>query len=598
MKNIQSISSLLFTFCGILLLSTVFMTDTELEDGIVIGKVHWFHQVMIFLSICCFIILIKSRKFITISFSDVLVLLLAIVVVLTYDWQLNPAPEKILFGTQLVILWFLLRFIFNGWAKLKLVFIIIIIITGVIEALLGIAQLHGLLESNHTLFNLTGHFYNPGPYSGYLALILPICLWVIFNFKKDNKWLMGLAGVCLFSILVVLPAGMSRTAWLSAVFSSGWVCWMQFLGIKKTKNIIKNNRILSIISAISLFALLCYSLNGIYRLKEDSANGRFYLWKVTSMAFLEQPFTGTGVGGFRVAYANTQAKYFSSVEAKKSEKILADCPHYSFNEFLQLGLELGVIGLSLFVTLLVYSLSQGIKNRHIGVVGGLLSLIIFSFASYPLQLPEFWVVFIVLLVIANSEVSIDLPKFKILNENKSTFVIIGGLTLCSVFIFYQQEKYIIGYEKWHTAKILYNYKVYNAAQEEYKNLATLLKHRSELLFEIALCFNREKQYEKANDLLYQAMKLSSDPMIYYVAAQNEQQMGNYTEAEKLLLHIIKILPVRIYPYYLLAKLYLEPTFFHENKFINAASVVLYEKPKVYNDAIWKMRKEIGEFILK
>lgn len=480
---------------------------------------------------------------------------------------------------------------------MRLVFLVMIILTGLIEALLGIGQLHGLVESNHALFNLTGHFYNPGPYSGYLALVLPICLWVIFNFKR-NKWLICLAGICSFFILAVLPAGMSRTAWLSAFFSSGWVCWMQFLGCKKTKKILNKNRVLAIFSTISLFVLLCYCLSGIYQLKKDSADGRFYLWKVTGLAFLEQPFTGTGLGGFRVAYADAQAEYFSSGEATISEKMLADCPYYGFNDYLQLGLEQGVIGLGIFVTLLVYSLFQGVKKRQVGVVGGLLSLIMFSFASYPLQLPEFWVVCIVLLVIANSGTSIETQELVNLKKDKLSFIIMGGLAMCAGLVFFQQEKYIVGYEKWHTAKILYNYKVYNAAQEEYKDLETLLKHRSELLFEIALCFNREKHYKEANDLLYQAINLSNDPMIYYVAAQNEQLIGNYDEAEKLLLRAIDILPARIYPYYLLAKLYLEPAFFHEEKFMNAANIVLYRKPKVYNDAVGKMREEIDRLMSK
>lgn len=87
------------------------MTDSNLEDGIVMGKVHWFHQVMLFLSICCFIVSIKYRKSFIFSFPDILILVWVVSAASTYDWQLNPAPEKILFGIQLVILWFLLRFI-------------------------------------------------------------------------------------------------------------------------------------------------------------------------------------------------------------------------------------------------------------------------------------------------------------------------------------------------------------------------------------------------------------------------------------------------------------------------------------------------------
>ena len=88
------------------------------------------------------------------------------------------------------------------------------------------------------------------------------------------------------------------------------------------------------------------------------------------------------------------------------------------------------------------------------------------------------------------------------------------------------------------------------------------------------------------------MKLSGDPMIRYIAAKNEQSMGNYQKAENLLLHAIDMLPERIYPYYLLTKLYSEPTFFQEDKFIKAADAVLKKEPKVESTAIREMREEV------
>jgi len=51
-----------------------------------------------------------------------------------------------------------------------------LIILGGIEAIWGMRQIYGLAISNHSLYALTGSFYNPGPYSGYLAMIFPICL--------------------------------------------------------------------------------------------------------------------------------------------------------------------------------------------------------------------------------------------------------------------------------------------------------------------------------------------------------------------------------------------------------------------------------------
>ena len=45
----------------------------------------------------------------------------------------------------------------------------VFILYGVVEAVWGIRQVYGFTYSNHSLYALTGSFYNPGPYSGYLA---------------------------------------------------------------------------------------------------------------------------------------------------------------------------------------------------------------------------------------------------------------------------------------------------------------------------------------------------------------------------------------------------------------------------------------------
>ena len=50
----------------------------------------------------------------------------------------------------------------------------VLIVLGGIEAIWGLRQIYGLAVSNHSLYALTGSFYNPGPYSGYLAMIFPL----------------------------------------------------------------------------------------------------------------------------------------------------------------------------------------------------------------------------------------------------------------------------------------------------------------------------------------------------------------------------------------------------------------------------------------
>ena len=608
MKYRQYISYSLLAISGVFLLCTVFATDTGLANGLVTGKVLWFHLAMLLLAACSLVaaVLTKPAKPFVFSVADGLVLVLAVIVALTYNRQLDPEPEKMLFGGQLVVLWFLLRFILTGWPQLQLFFLAVVVATGGIEAVSGMRQLHGFEGSNHSLFRLTGDFYNPGPYSGYLAIVLPVCLWMILEWGKEKRAhshasLRYLGWIGLLAIIVVLPAGMSRTAWIAAAVSCGWVYWVQRIGWEKTKKYMDGNRTLTIVSSILILISIAGALAGIYLLKKDSANGRLLLWKVTGQAIREQPWTGTGTGGFPAAYAEAQAEYFTSGKASETEMMVAGCPEYGFNEFLQIGLEQGLVGLMVFVLLLSYSLFRGVKNRQAGAAGGILALMVFSLASYPLQLPEFWVVLVVLMGVANSNTPVDADISVDANTPPTpsregrkilSVTMIGILVICCGWIFWQQKGYYEGYKKWNTLKMLYNSKAYEAAGEGYEKLVPLMGHKPELLFEAAQCLSKSERFKEANRLLERAMKLSGDPMIHYMAAKNEQSMGNYQKAENLLLHAIDMLPERIYPYYLLTKLYSEPTFFQEDKFIKAADAVLKKEPKVKSTAIREMREEV------
>ena len=64
----------------------------------------------------------------------------------------------------------------------------------------------------------------------------------------------------------------------------------------------------------------------------------------------------------------------------------------------------------------------------------------------------------------------------------------------------------------------------------------------------------------------EALQRSCDPMILNVIGKNYQQMGDCLSAEDWFIRSTHRLPGRIYPYYLLAKLYAEPGFRQPDKF--------------------------------
>ena len=89
------------------------------------------------------------------------------------------------------------------------------ILAGAVEAVWGLAQVYGFTVSKHSLYALTGSFYNPGPYSGFLAMTLPVCLYEWLKRRKEKKTAIYYIALSVLVLLIcVLPAGMSRSAWM------------------------------------------------------------------------------------------------------------------------------------------------------------------------------------------------------------------------------------------------------------------------------------------------------------------------------------------------------------------------------------------------
>ena len=218
----------------------------------------------------------------------------------------------------------------------------VLIILGGIEAIWGLRQIYGFAVSNHSLYALTGSFYNPGPYSGYLAMIFPLCLheWLNLKEKTERTWIeqgkyyMAL-GVMLL-ILCVLPAGMSRSAWIAVAVSGAWVYGMHVSWGSRLKAIRKRYKkkvVLACIAGGIIFIMVVYSL---FQLKATSANGRLFMWKISTLAIAESPVIGHGTGNFVSAYGRAQESYFANEEYSETEELVAGSPEYAFNEY-QIG---------------------------------------------------------------------------------------------------------------------------------------------------------------------------------------------------------------------------------------------------------------------
>lgn len=599
MKRIYYTDCFFLSLLGVLMLCTPFATISGLVNGIIVGKLYWVQLVVFIFSIyILFSLFIKSDNIrLSFSWTDFIFFLIGIWAAITYSWRLDAEPEKILFIGQMVVLWFILRYTICKYPMFINWFLVVFIGIGFIEAIWGFKQIQGWTYSNHSLFRLTGSFFNPGPYSGYLAITLPVALGVLLKQSKRNLSYY-FSALCTLTIIVVLPAGMSRSAWIAATCSCLWVYAMYRLDWKRLKITLRRHKKLYIIGGIFGCILLSGGSTYLYTLKKDSADGRLLMWKITAKAIQEQPVTGTGLGGFPAAYAEAQAEYMASGKASEQEKLVAGCPEYAFNEYLQIGLEQGLIGLALFIGWLGLVFYNGIRNKRYACCGGVMSLALFAISSYPLQLPEFWVMLIFLGVMCVTPDTTEIKGDELMPKSYEGWkrIFLVGIAITGIGLFWGQKEYYRAYQKWNRAQMLYHNKAYEPALEVYEPLYPLLKHKPEFLFEAAQCLSKTGEYEKANNYLNRAVLLSADPMLYYVMAKNEQSLGEYRQAEKHLLHAINLLPERIYPYYLLANLYAEPAYYQPVKLRMAADSVLTKKPKIESTAIKEMKENVRKML--
>ena len=413
-----------------------------------------------------------------------------------------------------------------------------LIAAGALEAVWGLLQVYGYEPSNHSLYALTGSFYNPGPYSGFLAMCVPVAL---------HEWLEGkriwkhVSLVALVLMLVVLPSGMSRSAWLAALVASGYVLGMHYRErLYRYRNVFWIGGLLLILLGI-----------GAYHWKKDSADGRLLMWKVATQAVLDQPWQGVGWEYVAGAYGDAQERYFASGAASEQEAHVAGAPEYVFNEYLQVAMAWGVPALCGILLLVGGCFCLGHRGRMFGVCGGLLSLGVFSFSSYPFQFVEFIVALIALLVAC---------MMKLRNVCLQVSVLIIGIVVCLY---------------------LYDYR------EEHPN------RKAHTMFERAHSLHKAGEWEASTELLKETMRISSDAMILNIIGKNSQALGYYEEAEEWFIRSTHRLPNRIYPYYLLAKLYAEcPDVFAREKLERAAKMVLEKEAKVESTAIKQMREEV------
>jgi hypothetical protein len=212
----------------VLLLSTVLIVCSGLPNKTVIGKYFWFYSTMVLASLTVFLNSLIEKKSFNFFLQDALTVIFYVLGLVIMWLNVSTLSNKWVVLLLLLPLYFSFRYMLQDNNHGSIFLLFFMMITGFVEALWGGGQLYGFSQSYNDLYEITGSFFNPGPYAGYLATIIPLSVYYcisdchVFNRKWDRRYIIfyirgGFSSLTFVSIAIILPSTMSRAAWIAAI---------------------------------------------------------------------------------------------------------------------------------------------------------------------------------------------------------------------------------------------------------------------------------------------------------------------------------------------------------------------------------------------
>lgn len=459
----------------------------------------------------------------------------------------------------------------------------------IIEFSIILTQL--LFESNikNHLYLISGSYHNPAPLGGFLAISISI-LFATKDYLKDNRIIYFLMTFVIYCSIIILPSTMSRAAIISLLVSF-------FLWSINTKQntvlILKKHKYSLIIASLLLIVVL-------YLIKKPSADGRFFMFLISFRALKKSPFWGNGLGTFAGLQSQEQALYFKQAmtsindsldlnHVNETFRMVADSCFLSFNEIMKIGIEQGWIVMLLFILLLllllIYSFVSGNSYCY-----GLLTLILFSCFSYPFSIWSFLLILgalIALCVIPLEDVVYRplMDYFFIGFMFALTLVVLGVMTphFCKI---HNSEK------QWELEPSWSSLEMYDCTVKLCDELYEDLSYDYKFMFDYGKALNKISEYDKSDSILRKGLELCGDPMFWNVMGNNSIARGRYREAEERYMNAFYMVPNRLYPLYLLAKLYYQEC--DTARFLKMSEKIDSFKPKVESATTNQFRQEIKD----
>ncbi len=446
-------------------------------------------------------------------FIDIMVIGLAFISLYTYNRLFNNIIDFSI-PFMLLLLYLFVRLYYNKDLKRTLSCVVPIVM--LIHLALCTLQYFSYFPNYSIFFDIGSTFGNPDMLSAYLSILLPFCY--ISHQQKTIRWTITLLTICLFFFL------QARTAIIATAITL--ICYyIHIHGITKRQLL---TGVVGILISI-LFLIYWHPI---------SVLGRFYIWVVSLSMLINKPL-GWGAYAFEKYYPEYQAQF--TVQHPQIVNMLNyDIVHSPYNEFLNIAVTSGVIGLLLYVLFTLFIMRLAYNKKSIFLFP-LITFQILSLTYFPFRIIPLTVIYV---ICCASVVSSYHPKqdfilsisFRV--KRLSTYIITCLVALCTGYCTYC-------FYHWQDGIKLMDKKEYAKAYFSFEKSYFLLQNNGRFLISLAELEYKRGEYNTTLQLMEEANKYFSDIPLLHNLAMLYEQKGMIDKAKEKLNLAVNMSPDNI-----------------------------------------------------
>ncbi|RKR05121.1 O-antigen ligase [Flavobacterium sp. 90] len=450
-------------------------------------------------------------------------------------------------------------------------------------SILFIESIYCFLQSNNMIPNLNSNYTIGGSYGHPAFTAISISILTPYIIQPLKKYTFRIICVKILIPLILIMFLIynlkSRAALISVILSLTVIVALTKIKI--------TNKVKFGISAFFI-GLLVYLITFV---KSDSSLGRIFIWKKCLAIIPENLFFGVGFGRFAFEYNKYQSLYFLELSDRTKESFLADYSESAFNEFFQLGVEMGLLGIAFLLALMICLFYFKDKNSLTKPFfnGVFWSFIPLFLGWSVLRYFPIGCFFFVGLALLSKQIRTEFVfnlNFK--NKLPIKFISFSTVILAGLFIYNRAGYIAINWSIQNDKKPNYALNLSSAFSE--------LQYSDRYIYKYCDFLIEKNDYKRAAFVAENSNKWLNSPALYHYLYRIHFERKEYKKAIKDLDYLINISPSKIYPKYALAKLYYSSG--NKSKADSLTKEILKIKPKIINADVILMKEELKTYLNK